>query len=83
MTEVRIRQRNQLTVPVDIARAAGLASGSLCHMEYANGVITITPADAPHMRPLETFAGIARGSWDSASDAVETQISADRESWQR
>lgn len=83
MVRVTIRGRNQLTVPVDIAAAAGLTSGSLCDMEYVNGVITITPADSPLRRPISDFVGIARGAWGDTDDEVEQRIRTDRESWNR
>ena len=83
MVKVTIRARNQLTVPVDIAAAAGLATGSLCDMDYANGVITITPSTSPALRPLGDFAGIARGVWGDTDEAMQRQIRDDRESWQR
>lgn len=83
MVKVTIRDRNQLTVPVDIAAAAGLTSGSLCDMEYVNGVITITPVDSTTARPLADFAGIARGVWGGTDEEIEEQIRTDRESWHR
>lgn len=83
MAEVYIRQRNQLTVPVDIATQAGLGPGSLCHMEYANGVITLTPADGTAVRTLESFAGIARGTWGRTRAQVESVVWGDRDSWDR
>lgn len=83
MVEVWIRQRNQLTVPVDIAAQAGLSPGSLCHMEFANGVITLTPADSTAGRPLESFAGIARGTWGQTRAHVESAALSDRDSWDR
>jgi len=83
MTEIRIRDRNQITVPGDIARAAGIGPGSICRMDYVNGVITITPSGAPAPRDLESFAGIARGAWGRSPDEVEQRIAADRDSWQR
>lgn len=83
MAEVWIRQRNQLTVPVDIAQRAGVGPGSLCHMEYANGVITLTPADGPSGRALDSFAGIARGTWGRTRADVEAAAIGDRESWER
>lgn len=83
MVDVWIRQRNQLTVPVDIAEQAGLSTGSLCHMEYVNGVITITPAHSPTTRSLDSFAGIARGAWGRTAAQVEASVAAERDSWDR
>lgn len=83
MVRVTVRNRNQLTVPVDIAAAAGLTSGSLCDMQYVNGVITITPTGSTAARPLADFAGVARGVWGETDEEIEEQIRADRESWHR
>ena len=83
MVDVWIRQRNQLTVPVDIAREAGIGPGTLCRMDIGNGVITLTPADGPAPRPLESYAGVARGSWGRKVGEVETTVAGDRDSWQR
>lgn len=83
MAEIRVRQRNQITVPVDIARAAGLSEGSLCHMEYANGVITITPANAKSPRPITSYAGTAHGTWGATVDEIIETLDGDRRSWNR
>lgn len=83
MAEVWIRQRNQLTVPVDIAQRAGIGPGTLCHMEIVNGVITLTPAHADPHRSLNAYAGIARGAWGRTAADVETAVSGDRDSWHR
>lgn len=83
MTDVWIRQRNQLTIPVDIARQAGLEAGSLCHMEFINGVITVTPAATAAERSLEYYAGIARGAWGRTQAQVEIATTSQRDPWQR
>jgi hypothetical protein len=83
VVNVRIRDRNQLTIPVDIANAAGLGPGSLCHMELVNGVITLRPADAPPSRELEHFVGLARGAWGETEEEIDARIADDRDSWRR
>ena len=83
MVEVWIRQRNQLTVPVDIASEAGIGPGSLCHMDIVNGVITLTPAEGPAPRSLDSYAGIARGAWGRTAADVEASVMGDRDAWQR
>jgi len=82
MARVTVRQRNQLTIPVDIARAAGFHEGSVCSMELVNGIIVITPAgiSAPS---LDSFAGVARGAWGETAADVERAIASDRGSWNR
>jgi hypothetical protein len=52
-------------------------------MDHADGVITITPADAPAARGLESYAGIARGAWGRSPEEVEQHIADDPDSWQR
>jgi len=83
VVEIRIRVRNQLTFPVDIAAAAGLVPGSVCEMDYRNGIITITPTDTPTSRPLSEFAGVARGVWGNTNEQIDQTITADRDSWHR
>lgn len=83
MANVWIRQRNQVTVPVDIARQAGLAPGSLCRMEFANGIITIVPVTGRLPVDLESFAGSAQGAWGATPEDVEETIARDRSSWDR
>jgi hypothetical protein len=83
MPNVTVRQRNQLTVPVDIARAAGLHEGSVCSMEFINGTIVITPVDSATGPSLEQFEGVARGVWGSSASAIERTVASSRESWER
>ena len=83
MADVWIRQRNQLTVPADIAHEAGIGPGSLCHMDVVNGVITLTPAEGPATKPLDSYAGIAHGAWGRTAAEVEASVMGDRDAWQR
>lgn len=82
MARVTVRQRNQLTIPMDIARAAGIHEGSVCTMEMVNGSVVITPAgvNAPS---LDSFAGVAHGVWGSTAAHIDRALSADRGSWDR
>lgn len=83
MGEVWIRQRNQVTIPVDIARDLGLGPGSLCRMDVVNGVITITPAHQPAPPPLAAYAGCAQGAWGATHEELESAVAADRMRWDR
>ena len=83
MPEVWIRQRNQITIPVDIARELGLGPGSLCRMDVVNGVITITPSHHAAPLPLASYAGCAQGAWGASPEEVEAAVAADRASWDR
>lgn len=80
MREVWIRQRNQLTVPGDIAEAAGIGPGSMCRMDIVNGVITLTPADqgAPD---VARYRGVGSGAWGSSIAEINETIG--RDTWDR
>jgi bifunctional DNA-binding transcriptional regulator/antitoxin component of YhaV-PrlF toxin-antitoxin module len=65
MIEITVRQRNQVTIPKAIAEESGIAEGTVCDMQYADGVITIR---LPEHRPLidiMEFAGSLSGVWGS------------------
>ena len=70
-------------MPGDIAAAAGIGPGSVCRMQYVNGVIAITPVDGTPATSIEDYAGLARGAWGASEAEIELRISADRDSWQR
>lgn len=52
-------------------------------MDIVDGVITLTPAEGPTPRSLDTYAGIARGGWSRTAADVEASIMGDRDAWQR
>ena len=83
MPEVTIRQRNQLTVPAEIARQVGIQPGTTCTIEVVGGVITLTPTGGPAGQPLAAYRGAARGAWGPTPAEIEATIAADRASWQR
>ena len=82
MIRVTVRQRNQVTIPVDIAKALGLREGSVCSMELINGAIIVTP-EGTATPALEPFKGVARGVWGETARDVERTIAGDRASWNR
>ena len=44
MAQIRIRERNQITLPATIAVAASLSPNDILEVSFANGVITDTGA---------------------------------------
>jgi bifunctional DNA-binding transcriptional regulator/antitoxin component of YhaV-PrlF toxin-antitoxin module len=83
LTEITVRQRNQVTIPKAIAEAAGIEEGTVCDMQYANGVITIVlPAHRPPIDVMQ-FAGIGRGLWGQTTEEVDRTIRALRDEWDR
>ncbi|MEI6363833.1 MAG: AbrB/MazE/SpoVT family DNA-binding domain-containing protein [Actinomycetes bacterium] len=84
MTEITVRQRNQVTIPKAIADAAGISEGTVCDLQFANGVITIRLAD--HRQPGDSimrFAGIGKGLWGSTPEEIDRTIAEDHASWER
>jgi bifunctional DNA-binding transcriptional regulator/antitoxin component of YhaV-PrlF toxin-antitoxin module len=83
MTEITVRQRNQVTIPKAIAEAAGIEEGTVCDMQYANGVITIQLPE--HRPPVDVmqYAGIGRGLWGETPEEVDRTIRALRDEWDR
>jgi AbrB family looped-hinge helix DNA binding protein len=84
MTEVTVRQRNQITIPKAIAEEAGLTEGSVGDLAYADGVITITFRG--HRREpfdISQYIGIAKGLWGDTPEEIDQAIAEDRASWER
>lgn len=84
MTEITVRQRNQITIPKAIAEEAGIAEGAVGDLSYADGVITITfrghrrePVD------ISQYIGIAKGLWGDTPEEIERAIAEDHDSWER
>ena len=84
MTEVTVRQRNQITIPKAIAEEAGLTEGSVGDLAYADGVITITFRGHPR-EPFDVskYAGIAKGLWGETPEEVEQTLRDMRDEWDR
>lgn len=83
MTEITVRQRNQVTIPKAIAEAAGLVEGAVGDMAYANGVITITfPGHRPPIDIMQ-FAGSLAGVWGSTPEDIDRNIRETRDSFER
>ena len=47
MTQIRIRERNQITLPANIVIAASLSPNDTLEVSFANGIITLIPVN-PH-----------------------------------
>lgn len=84
MTEITVRQRNQVTIPADIALAAGIAPGAKFDLIWANGVITMRPIEhADSATSVLQYAGIGAGLWGSSPEEIEATIESNRAGWDR
>lgn len=84
MTQVRIRERNQITLPSAIATAARLATNDKLEISLVNGVITLIPlAQKGKRRTIMEFVGLAPGLWGKTKAEIDANMRAERDSWDR
>ena len=84
MTQIRIRERNQITLPANIAVAASLSPNDALEVSFANGVITLIPVN-PHIkrRSITDYVGSAKGLWGTTGTEIDAQLRDERDSWER
>ncbi len=84
MTQVRVRPKGQITIPVHIAEAARIHADDTLDISCANGVITLIPvARKERGSSIMAFAGIAQGTWGTTTDEVDACLEQGRSSWER
>ena len=84
MPDVRMRHKNQLTLPASVARAAHIEADDRLSIEFVNGVIVITPQKGVSLKPDPmSFAGCGRGLWGNTSAEVSQEVRNLRDSWER
>lgn len=84
MAQIRLRERNQLTLPAAIAAAAKLSPNDALEVNFVNGVITLVPVAQPGARrSIIDFVGIAPGLWGANAAEVDAYLQAERDSWER
>jgi AbrB family looped-hinge helix DNA binding protein len=84
MAQVRVRNKNQITIPARIAESANIRPDDLLEITCKNGVITLAPATrAQKRKSVLSYAGIAHGAWRETTDEIETELNESRESWER
>ena len=84
MTQIRIRERNQITLPANIVIAASLSPNDTPEVSFANGIITLIPVN-PHnkRRSITDYVGSAKGLWGTTGAEIDAQLRDDRASWER
>lgn len=84
MTKVRVRQKNQITIPLRIAEAANIKPDDMLEINYANGVVTLMPhGRKERKRSVMDYSGIARGVWGETIAEIDEELQRERESWER
>lgn len=84
MSAVRIRAKNQITLPASIVSQSGLAEDDVLDVACANGVITLVPrARAVGRDNLMDYAGVAGHSYGRTAKQIDATIAKLRDEWTR
>lgn len=84
MTQIRIRERNQITLPASIAVAANLSPNDALEVSFANGVITLIPVNGHNKRrSITDYVGSAKGLWGTTGAEIDALLRDERNSWER
>jgi len=85
MPEIRMRNKNQFTLPASLVRESGIEVDDKLSVALVNGSIVITPMGPKHqgLNDIMSFAGIAQGVWGNSPEEVEQTIQGDRATWER
>jgi bifunctional DNA-binding transcriptional regulator/antitoxin component of YhaV-PrlF toxin-antitoxin module len=82
MSAVHLRERRQITLPVDIVAAAGLTTDDKLEASFVNGVIHLVPhSSPPRSSDMRRFLGAAKGIYGADDAAVNTYVNEQREAW--
>ena len=84
MPHVRIREKNQVTLPICIVRDADIHENDLLDVAYKNGIITLSVKKAAEKkRPLMDFVGATRGLYGQDAAQVAQYLDSERDTWDR
>ena len=84
MPQVRIRERNQITLPATITSAAKLSPNDALEVNFINGVITLVPVlIQTKRRSIMDYVGSGKGIWGKTAEEIDAHIRSERDSWER
>lgn len=84
MPAVRVRPKNQITLPASIVSQSGIHEDDVLEAAYANGVITLVPkARAARKGSLMDYAGLAQTSYGKTARQIDAAIAKLRDEWTR
>ena len=82
MASVHLRERRQITLPIDVVSAAGLTTNDSLEVSYVNGIIQLVPHKSQHRRAdMSRFLGAAGASFGADTEAMNQVVRDLRESW--
>ncbi|WP_416145952.1 AbrB/MazE/SpoVT family DNA-binding domain-containing protein [Prosthecochloris sp. SCSIO W1101] len=68
---MRVRQKNQITIPHRIAEEADIKPDDVLEITYINDVVTIVPAGKKgNKRSVMEYAGVAKGTWGKTTSTI-------------
>jgi bifunctional DNA-binding transcriptional regulator/antitoxin component of YhaV-PrlF toxin-antitoxin module len=75
MPEVKMRGKNQVTIPASIVEQAQLTENCKFDVDYMNGVIIFKPINPKSDKDdVRAYAGLFSGAWGKTTQEVETAI---------
>lgn len=84
MPTVRVRPKNQITLPAAIVSQSGIHEDDELSASYVNGVITLVPkAHASRKDNLMDYAGLAGTSYGKTGKQIDAAIARLRDEWTR
>ncbi len=88
MSEVRLREKGQVTIPSEILQEWGIKNHVHTHdaveAVLANGVLMLIPKKRCSVkRDILSFAGVGKGLWGNTPDDIENSLESIRGSWTR
>ncbi len=79
---IRIREKNQITLPASIVREAGLQPNDTVNVEYRNGVISLVPQGKARKRgTIDDYVGAAKNCWGATAEEVNAHFREERDAW--
>lgn len=84
MPKIRVRQKNQITIPLRIAEEADIKTDDVLEITYMNGVVTLVPTGRKgRKRSVMEYAGVTKGTWSKTTEEIDKELKRDRDSWER
>jgi hypothetical protein len=88
MPQLKLREKGQVTIPVDLLQEWGrknnVVTNDAIDVHLSNGVLMLVPAKRhAAKRDIMSFAGVGKGLWGNTHEEIETTIQELRSSWAR
>ena len=84
MTQVRVRNKHQITIPARIAKSANIKPDDMLEVAYNKGVVTLIPVSRKKRKESAmAYAGIAQGIWGKTTLEIDTELHNSRDSFNK